>query len=242
VLSKSLIDRKFYEEFGLADPMVVRNGVDFEQWRTAPLAVRARWNLGAAPWLITVSNHAGVKRHERFFEVIKAVRRAIPSARGTLIGNSHRAETLGLGRFGVRGGCWYKCRLAALRTPGVTLRSAVPRGEVMSAVKEADILLVTSESEASPLVVLESMAAGTPWISLDVGCVRDHTGGVVVASRHEMADAAVRLLQDSAHREKLGAEGTALARSRHDWAHIVTGYEQMYRDLLSSRRPAERGA
>jgi glycosyltransferase involved in cell wall biosynthesis len=106
------------------------------------------------------------------------------------------------------------------------LRWNEPRRQVVSAVQEADLVLVTSSREASPLVVLECMAAGTPWVSLDVGCVRENSGGVVVSSAEEMASVTVQLLQDPQRREQLARDGRKVAVERHNWDRIAELYEK----------------
>ncbi len=226
ILSSRLASEDFYREFDLSAAAVIPNGVDLAQWGQAPLGIRK----GTNPWLITVGNHSGVKRHDRFFEVMKLLRSSVPDAAGTIIGRSHPAERFGLGRIGIRGGCWYQCRASALKQSSVSL-DRLSRAETVSAIQEADVLLLTSESEASPLVILESMAAGTPWISFDVGCVRDHVGGLVVGSCKEMAEASRCLLADPAYRSRLGAEGRARVRQRHQWPEIASKYEQLYQTV-----------
>ncbi|HWE52287.1 MAG TPA: glycosyltransferase family 4 protein [Bryobacteraceae bacterium] len=231
VLSHSLLNEEFYREFNLAPAVVIPNGVDLEQWAAPPSDLRKAWGIGDRPWLLTVSNHSGVKRHDRFFRAVTLVRDAIPEAIGTVLGRSHYASRFGLSKLGirgVRGGCWYRCKFAELTGRGVSLQSSGTRADAISAIREADILFLTSDSEASPLVILESMAAGTPWISWDVGCVRDHVGGIVVNSCHEMAEAAKSLIENPEYRKELGAEGKRRVQEKHSWQQVVTAYEQLY--------------
>src|ERR1039458_9870924 len=107
----------------------------------------------------------------------------------TQIGHGHYATKWNLGRLGVRGGCYYSCITRALFDKSVTMMLNVPRAESVSAIKEADIMVHPSNWEASPLVILECMAAGKPFVAFDVGCVREHAGGRVVGSLSEMAEA-----------------------------------------------------
>jgi glycosyltransferase involved in cell wall biosynthesis len=95
-----------------------------------------------------------------------------------------------------------------------------------------DIVMLTSEYEASPLVLIEGMASSTPWLSLDVGCMRDHVGGVVANDAVEMAEAAVDLIRNPGRRRSLGAEGIHRARERHCWESIVNQYEALYHRLI----------
>lgn len=113
----------------------------------------------------------------------------------------------------------------------------MPRKHVVSMVQEADLTVLTSLQEASPLVVLESMAAGTPFVAFNVGCVREHPGGIVVDSVQEMADAVTRLLGDSELRKSLGAAGLSRIKERHDWEVITSQYESLYRTKRDSHKP-----
>ena len=56
----------------------------------------------------------------------------------------------------------------------------IPREDVISAFDEATVSVLTSLKEVSPLVILESMQLGTPWVSMDVGNVNDLWGGSMV--------------------------------------------------------------
>ncbi|HET6934668.1 MAG TPA: glycosyltransferase family 4 protein [Candidatus Angelobacter sp.] len=183
------------------------------------------------PWIVLVGNHNPNKGHELAFEVMRDLRKQIPEARATLIGGNYPADKWSLGRFGVKGGCWYKCRLRSFVEPGIELRRNIPRQDVISAIREADLLLVTSKWEASPLMVLESMAAGTPWVSVDVGCVREHAGGVVVESLKEMVDTSAALLQDRTRRRELGSAGRHRIAERHDWNAVAGQYEKLFRSV-----------
>ena len=240
-LSDLLEEVPFCTAHGLPKPQIIPNGVDLIEWGAPTLGLRETWGIGKRPWLLSVSNHSPVKGHATFFEVVRRVRQQFPGVVGTIIGGHYPAAKCGLGRFGIKGGCWYRCRLAAGLTTGVTLRWDVLRRDVVSAVQEADIVLVTSWREASPLVILESMAAGTPWVSFDVGCVREHVGGVVVRSPQEMVDTVVELLGDPNRRRRLGQDGQARVAEKHDWESVATQYEQLYETVQSGGNNANFG-
>ena len=232
-LSPLLEEREFCARHGLREPVAIPNGVDPALGSAGTGGLRERWGIGQRPWLVSVSNHSPVKGHDRLFEVFRQLRREVRDARATIIGDPYPAEKWQLGRIGVRGGCWHRCRLRAAITPGLSLRWNVPRPEVISAIQEADLVIVTSSREASPLVVLESMAAGTPWVSFDVGCVREHVGGIVVRNAEEMASGAAFLLDHPEVRTGLGQDGRRRARERHDWDAIAEEYERVYAEVLA---------
>ncbi len=102
--------------------------------------------------------------------------------------------------------------------------------DAVQALADTDVLLLTSESEAMPMVVLEALAAGVPVCSLDVGLVRQMTGdaGRIVSLErirggHQVAGAlaaeVIRLTSD--HGVYQRASVAALVKARE---HSLTGW------------------
>ena len=232
-LSPLVEESAFCSQHGLPAPHIIPNGVDPVNWHKPALNVREPLGIGKARWLLSVSNHTPVKGHAAFFEVVRRLRKLRDDVFGTIVGGHYPAAKWNLGRLGIKGGCWYKCRLSTMFRAGVELRSRVPRPEVISAVKEADVVLITSRWEASPLVMLESMAAGTPWVSFDVGCARENAGGIVVGSTREMAETVLNLLDNPEQCRQLGRDGRARIATRHDWNSIADQYEELYSAVSS---------
>jgi glycosyltransferase involved in cell wall biosynthesis len=220
----------YANQHGLNAPRVIRNGVDLQEWNDSLLNLREAWNLQGHPWLINVSNHSHEKRHDWSFQLAERLKGT--NAKLTIVGNSHMADRWQLGRLGIRGGCYYECRMRAFTSRSVQLKTAIARREVVSAIKEADLLVSTSRREANSIVLLESMAAGTPWISTDVGSARENAGGIVVSSVDKMAEAVLELLRDPDRRKCLGQEGRIRVGERHDWNRIVDSYEQLYEGAI----------
>jgi glycosyltransferase involved in cell wall biosynthesis len=227
-LSELTDEPRFTSQFGLRDPVIICNGVDPDQFCGPLQSMRSRWQIGNAPWAVMVGNHSPNKGHSRAFEFMQAFGELIPDVKGTLIGNSYPAAKFSLGRLGIKGGCWYQCQIASRFQKNLDLKSDLLRGDVISAIREADIVVVTSTREASPLVVLESMAAGTPWMSFDVGCVREHLGGIVVESVSQMATTAATLINNPDERRDLGLAGKRRIDERHGWDTIVGKYEALF--------------
>jgi glycosyltransferase involved in cell wall biosynthesis len=232
-LSNLLEESELCRMYGLNAPVAIPNGVDLAEWTRETCGLRCRWNVGPRPWLVSISNHSPVKGHARFRTVACRLRARRPDLVATIVGDSYPAERWGLGRAGVKGGCWYACRAASLFDRTVQLRSGLPRSDVISVIKEATVVLVTSHREASPLVVLESMAAGTPWVSFDVGSVRENPGGLVALDEEDFVRNVSLVLDDRALREELGRQGKARVAERHDWDLIAAQYEALYSRLAT---------
>lgn len=225
----------YCETHGLPEPQIIPNGVDVSEWLSPHGNTREKCAAIGHPWVICVSNHYPIKAHNVFFDVVRAIRKKRPNVRATIIGRHYPAWRWRLGRVGIKGGCWYRCTASAAISKGVRLETNLPRADVISAIKEADLLLSTSSWEASSLSLLESMAAGTPWVAFDVGSGRENSGGIIAQSPREMASVALELLDDAGRRSELGHAGRERIASRHDWEIIATQYEQLYRDVLNRK-------
>jgi glycosyltransferase involved in cell wall biosynthesis len=221
----------FVRKYGLREPVFITNGVDLKEWAQPSLGLRQAWGINAPPWIVNVSNHSCQKGHRVFFQLAHATRQF--GTRFTLVAGTHRALKAGLGKLGVRGGCYYNCMLRSTLSGCVALKTNIKRAEVISAIQEADLVVSTSSWEANSVVLLESMAAGTPWVSFDVGSARCHAGGIVVDSIKEMSSVVNELLQDPSRRKQLGSEGRERIALKHDWNTIAAKYEQLYQAIIS---------
>ena len=66
------------------------------------------------------------------------------------------------------------------RRPDVLYISGLPREGVAAAVKAANVVVLSSHAEISPMAILESMSYGTPWLATpECGDVADKAGGIV---------------------------------------------------------------
>lgn len=220
-------EASYSKAFHLPTPPVITNGVDMTEWSRPTLGLRSAWGVGSKLWVINVSNHSPLKNHGLFFDLAGSVRDL--NAHFTLIAGTYPMAKWGLGRFGIKGGCAYRCKLRIMASPGaVDLRVNRPREEVVSAIKEADLMVSTSGKEANSLALLESMAARVPWVSFDVGSARDNAGGVVVRELDEMKDVVAELSRNAELRRKLGNAGHGQILEKHNWDKIVDQYEQIY--------------
>jgi glycosyltransferase involved in cell wall biosynthesis len=221
----------FAEKFNLPLPPIITNGVGLSEWAQPRLGLRQAWGINRKPWIVNVSNHNPLKDHRTFFQLANQLRGV--GAHFTLIGGTYPMSKWDLGRFGISGGCSYECRLrTAISFGAVDLRTNLQRPQVVSAIQEADILVSTSKWEANSLVLLESMAAETPWVSFDVGSARENVGGVVTGSLDEMANTITELLRDTVRREILGRTGRARVEAKHDWESITDQYERLYESVV----------
>lgn len=108
-----------------------------------------------------------------------------------------------------------------------------------------DLLVLTSLSEAQPLVILEGGACGIPVVAPDVGSCREMIegrgdgdvghGGIVTPLVNPAATAAgiVAIAGDPAKRRAMGETMRERVRRDYDHATIIGAYGRLYRELVA---------
>lgn len=205
---------------------VVPNGIDFAALAAAarPEALRSELGIPASASLVAyVGKDSRVKNVPRAVEVVRRARAAQPGLHAVFVGGGLDEAARG--------------KLAADLPPD-RVRLLGPRPDVPSILAAADALLLTSDSEGCPNVVIEALALGTPVVSADVGDVAEilGAGGGTVVPRGDLdayAAALGRLLADRA-----GARGAAQREfprleARYGLAAMVEGTLAIWRELLA---------
>ena len=231
--SETYQDIEFARSAGLTNLHVIPNGADEREFgRDGALDFRHLHGIEAdEPLLLTVGGHTGLKGH---LQVLRALRELDSRATLALIGNTP-----------VSGGCREECERLAARTGRRVLLLDPPRDEVVAAYRAADLFVFASEVEASPLVLYEANAAGTPFVSGPAGNAEEIAGwtggGVVVpaprrrrrfrVSPRRLARASDELLADPSRRTALGEAGRRAWRESFTWDAITSQYERLYEEL-----------
>jgi N-acetyl-alpha-D-glucosaminyl L-malate synthase BshA len=104
----------------------------------------------------------------------------------------------------------------------------------------ADVMLVPSEMESFGLAALEAMACGVPAVASRVGglpeVVTDGVDGylVPVGDTNAVAEASLRLLEDSALHARVAAAARRTAETRFTTTEIIPQYEAFYREIVGA--------
>ncbi len=107
----------------------------------------------------------------------------------------------------------------------------------------ADAFVFPSDTETFGQVVSEALSSGLPVVAPDRGGVTDlvipdETGFLFRPGRaDELADRAIRLVEDAALRRRLGARGRALAEGR-SWSEVFDGLFTTYDEVCAGRNAA----
>ncbi len=123
--------------------------------------------------------------------------------------------------------------IAKLKAP-VRILGVIPREDLVKAFFESDLFLLGSRFEGYGIVLLETMAAGVPFVSTPAGAAPDLAAkgaGRVVRSADEMARVADDLLAHPEERARMGEIGKRLAQAQ-TLEDAARRHEALYRSLL----------
>jgi glycosyltransferase involved in cell wall biosynthesis len=175
---------------------LVPNGIDVDRLHRSAIPGSLRRELGipaAAPLVLYVGRNARVKNIPRLLAVVGLLLQASADVRMVLAGD-------GLGPELVAG-----TPLAAEKR----LFCLGPRGDVPSLLNDATVLVLTSDNEGMPNVVLEALASGLPVVATDVGdlaCMLPHDCGALVPGDAAALSAAILCVLADASAYRRAAE------------------------------------
>lgn len=220
-------DRQFGKEHGLEDKaVVIPNGASAEEFlENSNQNIKSSLGLGKKHLLLCVASHYRDKGHGFVIDAFVKMNRE--DAVLVIVGQNPGSDLFRkIKQFLF--GCYGKCWLKALRHKNIILLGGQNRAVVVSAYKAADIFLFGSLVECAPLVLYESFASKTLFVSTSVGNVPDYQNFVKLASnREEMARAANFYLDHEADRKALTEQAFGLWREKYTWNKIAKQYEQL---------------
>jgi len=199
---------------------VIPNGVDVVRFRPPSQA-----DGGRPPTTIgTLANLRPEKGLRQLLDAAAEVIRSVPRARFVIWGDGPLRGDL-------------EAAIRALSLPGAVELPGATR-DPDSALRQCDIFVLPSLSEASPNAVLEAMATGLPVVATRVGgtpgLVEDHRTGLLVppGDAPALAQAIRRLLETPALAGEMGARGRARALAEFGLARMLERIDAFYCGVL----------
>jgi len=212
----------------------IHNGIDAERWRKSVTGRNVRTELGLTEddrILLMAAQFAPWKRHEDAISAMPHILQRAPTARLVLAGSdlweAHAdldahlrayAEQLGLGdKVIFAGQCDYV-------------------SDLMSA---AELLLMPSDAEPFGRVAIEAMALGKPVVGTRAGglpeVVSDGKTGLLVVPRfpESLADACLRLLENTSLARRLGEAGRERVEATFDSRKMADAVVALYEKLTT---------
>jgi GT2 family glycosyltransferase/glycosyltransferase involved in cell wall biosynthesis len=113
------------------------------------------------------------------------------------------------------------------RHPRVLHIPGLPPERTAAAMEAADLIVLASKGEVSPLSILEAMSHRKPWLATpDCGAVVDHAGGMIAPL--ENFRNVLQVLKDCPDlRHQLGELGYCHIQSSYSWPAVIQGWEEL---------------
>jgi glycosyltransferase involved in cell wall biosynthesis len=231
VSSNTMRSLKSWHRF--TGPMTrIPRGVDPARLVPEVGAADLRASLGTPPGrsvALFVGSLSPEKRPDRFIRAVMAARRRGADVEGWMVGDGALRSALESSEPGA----------------GAAIRFLGAQQDVASYMAAADVLLLTSDTEGLPGVVLEAGVLGKASIATRVGgveeAVLDRVTGVLVGAEDEegLAGALLDLLRDPALRCRLGERAREWVLREFAIDRIAQRYLEFYGSLGERRRAVD---
>lgn len=228
---RTLLDRGFAPD----RVTVVRPGIPYLAAETRHRAsdaerqeARAQWGIPAEAFVISaVGRLSTEKRFDLYLETCAVLAARLPNARFLLVGGGKQEAVL-------------KELAERLNLAGRVIFTGLTR-DMANVYAATDLLMLTSDTEGTPHVLLEAMGSAIPIVATAVGGIPEFVTtedqGLLVPAgdRDALVTAAQRIHDDPALRERLVAGGRAVA-DQFTVGRMVTGVEQVYERVIAQAR------
>lgn len=225
VVANSGASRQILIQEGLAPESiaVIPNGLDPGGFALSERHAGMPWPLS----VLTVANLRPEKNHTTLLAAAALLRNEFPDLQFRIAGDGPERARL-------------EAEVAARGLQGqVTFLGH--RDDVPTLLREADLFVLPSLSEAFPNSALEAMAAGLPVIAGAVGglldLIEDGRTGLLVPpeSAGALASAIRQVITDPARAARLGERARAHVAGRYSFERMVASFEELYLAGIGSR-------
>jgi glycosyltransferase involved in cell wall biosynthesis len=223
---KHYFDRTIACLTGFRRHSVIPNGVDPDTFKVNPSNFRERYGIAPGDFVFLYVAYYSVGKNQGL--AARAFRRArLKNATLVFIGGEFNAVSHAFQE--------QDRQMTADYPDGRILwLEKVPRELTCNAFFECDAFVMTSKLETQPIVLLEAMAAGKPFLSTDVGCAADLPGGVIAHGEKEIAEAMHRLASERDYGHSLGLLGKKAVEETYQMEKVMDSYERLLVKLLDS--------
>lgn len=212
---------------------VIPNGIDLERF----LPVRSARDKGVPPILALIGRVVPIKDIKTFIRAMRTICNTLPNAEGWIVGPEEEDEDYAA-----------ECRSLV---ENLELQNSVKFlgfRKVEDIFRKIGILVLTSISEALPLVILEGFANGVPAVATDVGSCRELIEGgrpedkelgmagavVPIASPEATAQSALALLQNESAWYDAQQAGLKRVKAYYTQKDMFANYGGIYREAFAA--------
>jgi glycosyltransferase involved in cell wall biosynthesis len=209
--------------------VTIPNGVDTERVRSTLTSGEAKEKLGIerdCPVLGTAGRLEPIKRLDLFLRAAELISLEQPAARFVIAGDgSEEARLKNL------------ARTLAIQDRVLFLGH---RSDIADVLRALDVLVLCSDHEGLPMILLEALSLGVPVVARRVGGIpevlEDGVNGVLVDSPHPAALAArcLEVLADESSRLRFAQAGVRLVLGNYAAAGTAAQVARLYRSLLQT--------
>jgi len=222
IVAQTYAQRELLREARNLEAVVVPNMVSCEG------EIGSRGSVNRVLW---VGNFRPFKRPEMLLEVAEK----LPHIQFVMIGG----PKIGHERL------YEDCQRRAAGIPNLEFLGPLPFAETDRYFSEASVVLLTSESEGFPNVLLQAWAHGTPTVSTfdPDGLIQEHGLGYHCHTVEEMATRIQQLVSDPVLRDEIGKRAREYVAAHHSPEVIMPRVEELLLGLLaqSARTTRARG-
>lgn len=163
-----------------------------------------------------------IKRPDRFLDVVRELQSRETQIRFFMAGDGELLEACRL-------------RVEAENLPVTILGWQANIEMILSA---ADMVVLTSDNEGTPLSLIQAGMAGLPVVASDVGSVSEvivsgKTGIVTTVQVEKLADAIEMLTVNKSLRQEMGIQGRNFTMGRFSLERLVNDHENLYRKFMT---------
>ncbi|MDI6820690.1 MAG: glycosyltransferase family 4 protein [Patescibacteria group bacterium] len=230
-MSPSYQDKIFGDQNGVGEKaVIIPNGASEEEFlKEDTFNIRGKLDIKTKYLLISVSNHYKTKGHAFIINAFRKTKRKDT----TLLIIGEKFVSFGIKKIAHFLLDYCHCALYSLIDKNVRFSEGNDRELVLSAYKSADLFLFGSEIECAPLVMYESFASKTIFITTNVGNISDYIGYLkIVSSPSEMSNVVNIFLNDREKREKLTEKAFRLWKEKYTWQKITELYEKLFASFV----------
>jgi glycosyltransferase involved in cell wall biosynthesis len=165
-----------------------------------------------------------IKRPDRFLDVVSEVKRRCVELDFFIAGDGELLEM---------------CR-DRIKKEDLPVRVLGWQSDIERVLSAADMVVLTSDNEGTPLSLIQAGMAGLPVVTTSVGSVPEVvldgvTGIITNLEVKQIVDALEKLVDDKELRAKLGVAAQEFTLSHFGIKRLIRDHEELYKRLIASR-------